>query len=139
MSDDVIAVCNAKSYLAKKKNYPLKDLTNLPIVLREKGSGTLSALTDALAKFKVKQSDLNVKVRLGGTEALKNFLLEADCLGFLPKRSILKELKNGELAEIIIEGISIQRSFYFIQRKGEATSELNKTFINFAKAMYNQK
>ncbi len=123
--------------MAKKKNYQLKELPGIPIVLREKGSGTLAALIESLKNIKLKQTDLNVKVRLGGTEALKNFLLEADCLGFLPKRSILKELSNGELTEINIEGISIQRKFYFIQRKGETTGELNKTFIKFAKIMYN--
>jgi DNA-binding transcriptional LysR family regulator len=139
ITDNVIAVCSSKSYLAKKKNYSLKELTTIPIVLREKGSGTLEALGENLKKHRLKLQDLNVKVRLGGTEALKNFLLEADCLGFLPKRSILKELKNRELTEIIIEGISIERNFYFIKRKGEADSELNKTFIKYAMAAYNHK
>ncbi len=108
------------------------------MILREKGSGTLEALAESLKKVKLKLQDLNVKVRLGGTEALKNFLLEADCLGFLPRRSITKELTNGELKEINIEGISIQRKFYFIQRKGETAGELNKNFVKFAKTMYNQ-
>ena len=108
-------------------------------MLREKGSGTLAALTLSLEKAKLKISDLKVKVRLGGTEALKNFLLEADCMGFLPKRSVIKELKNGELTELKLEGFSIQRNFYFIQRKGEATNELNKRFIEYAKSAYNQK
>jgi DNA-binding transcriptional LysR family regulator len=139
ITDNVIAVCSSKSYLAKKKNYTLKELTNIPIALREKGSGTLEALTEHLKKCKLKLNDLNAKVRLGGTEALKNFLLEADSLGFLPKRSILKELKNGELIEINIEGISIQRNFYFIQRNGEPAGELSKSFIKYAMAMYNQK
>ncbi len=137
ITDKIVAVCSAKSYLAKKKNYNLSELVNIPLVLREKGSGTLLALTEHLAKFKIKQSDLNVKVRLGGTEALKNFLLEADCLGFLPERSILKELKAGELIELKIENLQLQRSFYFIQRKGETVSELNKSFVNFANKVYN--
>jgi DNA-binding transcriptional LysR family regulator len=139
ITDNVIAVCSSKSYLAKKKSYSVKEFINIPIVLREKGSGTLEALAESLKKHKLKLQDLNVKVRLGGTEALKNFLLEADCLGFLPKRSILKELKNDELTEINIEGISIERNFYFIQRKGEAASELSKSFIKYAIAVYNQK
>ncbi|HEX8333174.1 MAG TPA: LysR family transcriptional regulator [Segetibacter sp.] len=139
ITDNVIAVCSSKSYLAQKKNYTLKELTNIPIALREKGSGTLEALTENLKKYKLRLNDLNAKVRLGGTEALKNFLLEADCLGFLPKRSILKELKNGELIEIHIEGISIQRNFYFIQRNSETAGELSKSFIKYAMAMYNHK
>jgi DNA-binding transcriptional LysR family regulator len=138
ITDDVIAVCSSKSYLAKTKNYALKEIPNIPIVLREKGSGTLEALAESLKKVKLKLQDLNVKVRLGGTEALKNFLLEADCLGFLPRRSISKELMNGDLTEINIEGISIQRKFYFIQRKGEPMGELNKSFVKLAKRMYNQ-
>ena len=138
ITDDVVAVCSSKSYLAKKKVYQLTDLPNMPVVLRESGSGTLAALDESLKKIKMKISELNVKVRLGGTEALKNFLLEADCLGFLPKRSIAKELKLHELTEIHIDGISIQRKFYFIQRKGEPLGELNKNFINLAKRMYNQ-
>lgn len=137
ITDNVVAVCNSKSYLAKKKSYSIKDLPAIPIVLREKGSGTLAALLDNLKTNNIRQIDLNVKVRLGGTEALKNFLLEADCLGFLPKISVMKELKNNELTEIHIEGITIQRKFYFIQRKGEPASELNKTFISFIKMIYN--
>ncbi len=90
LTDKVIAVCSSTSYLTKKKTYALKELPALPLVLREKGSGTLAALLQSLEKIKLRIDDLNVKVRLGGTEALKNFLLESNCLGFLPKRSVLK-------------------------------------------------
>ncbi|GEO11349.1 LysR family transcriptional regulator [Segetibacter aerophilus] len=138
LTDKVIAVCSSKSDLTKKRMYTLKDLPSLPIVLREKGSGTLAALLQSLEKIKITLHDLNVKVRLGGTEALKNFLLESNCLGFLPKRSVLKELENGELTEINIEGLDIKRNFYFIQRKGEMTNELSKNLIAFAKDVYNQ-
>ena len=137
ITDEVVAVCNPKSILVKKKLYSIKELKSIPIVLREKGSGTLSALLYNLKKNGINQNDLKVQVRLGGTEALKNFLLESDCLGFLPKISVIKELHNKQLTEINIEGLSIQRKFYFIQRKGEHVSELNKTFHQFIKSQYN--
>jgi DNA-binding transcriptional LysR family regulator len=138
LTDKVIAVCSSKSDLTSKRTYKLKELPRLPIVLREKGSGTLAALLQTLKKLNLHLTDLNVKVRLGGTEALKNFLLESNCLGFLPKRSVVKELKNGELTEIIIDGLDIKRNFYFIQRKGETSNELSKTLIAFAREVYNQ-
>jgi DNA-binding transcriptional LysR family regulator len=137
LTDKVIGVCSANSDLTNKKSCVLKDLTTIPIVLREKGSGTLAALIQSLEEIKIKPEDLNVKVRLGGTEALKNFLLESNCLGFLPKRSVIKELKNGELKEIKIEGLNIERNFYFIQRQGENANELSKILIAFAKNEYN--
>lgn len=136
LSDKVVAVCNSNSPIAKRKQYHLKDILQMPIAIRERGSGTLAALKYSLEKSKIKISDLNIKVRLGGTEALKNFLLESDSLGFLPQRSVLKELKYGELTEIQFEGLNIERNFYIIQRKGE-TSELNKRFIKLAKSIYN--
>ncbi|MFL9485584.1 LysR substrate-binding domain-containing protein [Chitinophagaceae bacterium LWZ2-11] len=137
ITDRVVAVCSKKSPLAKKKNYQIKDILQMPIALRERGSGTLAALKMILEKHKIKIADLQVKVRLGGTEALKNFLIESGSLGFLPQRSVMKELKYGELTELNFEGLHIERNFYFIQRKGE-TSTLNKTFVKIAKSIYNQ-
>jgi len=137
INDRVIPVCSKKSPIAKKKHYLLKDVLRMPVALRERGSGTLEALKFALQKHKMGINELNVKVRLGGTEALKNFLIESGCLGFLPQRSVLKELKYAELTEINFEGLHIERSFYFIQRKGE-TSELNKKFIRYARNVYNK-
>ncbi|RYG53261.1 MAG: LysR family transcriptional regulator [Chitinophagaceae bacterium] len=138
ISDKVIAVCNKNSPIAKKKSYPLRSILDMPVALRERGSGTLDALQFSLAKQKISLNQLNVKVRLGGTEALKNFLVESECLGFLPRRSVLKELAGKELTEIHFEGINIERNFYFIQRKGES-SELTKTFIKIAKDSHNLK
>jgi DNA-binding transcriptional LysR family regulator len=138
ISDRVIAVCHRDSHIAKKRSYPLADILNMPVALRERGSGTLDALQFILAKNKISLNDLNVKVRLGGTEALKNFLIESDCLGFLPRRSVLKQLAAKELIEINFDGLTIERNFYFIQRKGES-SELNRSFIKTAKRSHNLK
>lgn len=136
LTDKVIAVCGKNSVIAKKRNYQIKDLVNLPLAFRERGSGTMASLKYALEKNKIKLSELNIKVRLGGTESLKNFLIESDTLGFLPQRSIVKELKYGELFEINFEGLHIERNFFFIQRKGE-NNELNKSFIKLAQQIYN--
>ena len=136
LTDQVVAVCSKKSPIAKRKSYTLKEIQFMPLAIRERGSGTLAALKYSLEKHKIKISDLDIKVRLGGTEALKNFLIESDSLGFLPQRSIIKELTHGELTEIHFEDLHIERNFYFIQRKGE-NSDLNKSFIKLAQKLYN--
>ena len=51
-------------------------------------------------------------------------------------RAIAKELQRGELTILQFEGLRTERSFYFIQRKGE-TSDLNKRFIKMARSIYN--
>jgi DNA-binding transcriptional LysR family regulator len=137
MSDEVVAVCSSKSPIAQKRNFSVEEIRNFPIALREPGSGTLTALKQALGKHKIKLSDLKVGIRLAGTEALKNFLKEDNCLGFLPRRSLRKELRDGELVLVDIIGLHIRREFFFIQRHSADNSGLNKAFINFAKSYYN--
>ena len=136
LSDEVIAVCSKKSPIARKKNYQIREILHMPMAMRERGSGTLAALKTVLEKNGIRMNDLDCKVRLGGTEALKNFLIESDALGFLPHRSVLKELSYGDLVQVHFDGLPIERNFYFIQRKGES-SELNKSFIRHARKLYN--
>ncbi|MEO6135421.1 MAG: LysR family transcriptional regulator [Ginsengibacter sp.] len=134
MTDEVIAVCSANSNLFARKTINVDDLVRYPVALREVGSGTLSALTQALKKHNIGIDELNVKVRLGGTEALKSFLLADRCMGFLPQKSVVKELAHGELVEIRVEGLEIKRDFYFIHRQGTEDFGLTKRFMRFAKA-----
>jgi len=139
LTDEVIAVCSPKNPLSKKQMLTLKEVTKQPIALREHGSGTLAALKHALAAHRIKLSDLKVNVRLGGTEALKNFIVADECIGFLPMRSVVKEIANGDLVQLNIDKLSITRQFYFIQRHGDEGNGLSNAFIKFSKAHYNIK
>jgi DNA-binding transcriptional LysR family regulator len=136
-TDEVIAVCSAKSPLAKKKSITVQEIKNYLVVLREQGSGTLASLKYNLEKHGLKLADLNVNVRLSGTEALKNFLIEDSCLGFLPKGSVLKELKDGDLFPVKIEDFQIFRNFFFIQRHEPKITNSVKLLSGFAKIQYN--
>jgi DNA-binding transcriptional LysR family regulator len=131
MSDEVIPVCSAKSPLAGK-SLTLKQFIKTPLAVRERGSGTLTAVLKALSALNIKPVDLSVKIRLGGTEALKNFLLADQCLGFMPRPSIVRELAEGDLVEVPVEGLNITRNFYFIRRKGTEDFGLTSNFIQYA-------
>jgi len=133
LTDEVVAVCSTKSPIAKKRVLTISEIKNYPVVLREQGSGTLAALKYNLEKNGIKLSQLDVTVRLAGTEALKNFLREDNCLGFLPKGAVLKELRDGDLVAVKIDKFQIVRDFFFIQRHGTENNELNKLFIRFCK------
>jgi len=139
LTDEVIPVCSSHSSLAKKIKFSESDLKNIPIALRERGSGTLAAVKQALAGKGIKISDLKTSIQLGGTEALKNFILVDDSMGFLPMRSVAKELTAGSLVRLFVDGLTITRQFYFVQRHGDENHGLNNVFIKFAKNYYNIK
>lgn len=137
MTDEVIAVCSSKSPLHKEHLEP-QDLYHIPLALREYGSGTLAVLEEALERKQINLTDLPVKIRLGGTEALKNFVRADTCLSFLPRPAVLKELTTGELIEVPIQGLKVNRTFHFIQRKGTENDLLYKNFIKFIKKQYSK-
>jgi DNA-binding transcriptional LysR family regulator len=139
LTDEVIPVCSAKSELVKRKTITPEELKEIPVALRERGSGTLAAVTEALQKCKISIADIKHKIVLGGTEALKNFLLDDVCLGFLPLRSVARQLKNGELVRLSIPNLQIHRAFYFVQRRGSEADRINQLFIKQAISHYNQK
>jgi DNA-binding transcriptional LysR family regulator len=139
LTDEVVPVCASRSSFATKRKFRLQEIKSLPVAIRERGSGTLESLRLALSAHKIKLSELKVCIRLGGTEALKNFILADDCVGFLPMCTIKKELASGELVRLYIDGLTVTRQFYFIQRHGDENQELNSAFIRMAKSFYNIK
>ncbi len=135
ITDQVLAVCSHNSPL-RHRALTVANLPAIPLALREQGSGTLAVVEEQLAAAGMHLADLRILIRLGGTEALKNFVLADTCLAFMPRRAILKELAAGELVEVPIQDLAIQRTFYFIQRKGTENNQLVNTFIRFTQRYY---
>ncbi|ARS35362.1 LysR family transcriptional regulator [Pontibacter actiniarum] len=138
MKDEVIPVCSAGNPLRHQQLHQ-QDLYNIPLALREYGSGTLAVLEEALLQKGIRLNDIPVKIRLGGTEALKNFVrADNTCLSFLPRPAVLKELVSGELVELQVKDLQVGRTFYFIQRKGSENDLLFKNFMRFTKMHYSK-
>ncbi|MBO3271577.1 LysR family transcriptional regulator [Hymenobacter defluvii] len=135
LTDEVVAVCSARNPF-RQKELLAKDLLRVPVALREVGSGTLAVLEEALLEKGIKLTDLPVKVRLGGTEALKNFVRVDTCLAFLPRQAVMKELAAGELVEVPVHDLNLVRHFDFVQRKGTENNLPYKSFVQFAQRYY---
>jgi len=50
----------------------------------------------------------------------------------MPRPSIIRQLAEGELVEVPIEGLKITRDFYFIRRKGTEDFGLTSNFMKYA-------
>ena len=138
LTDVVVPVCAATNPLAGRE-LTVSDLRTVPLALREAGSGTLAVLEEALAAQGLGLAELPVRVRLGGTEALKNFIrVENTCLAFLPRQAVLKELASGELMAVKIKGLYLERKFNFIQRKGTENNGPYRDFLRFTQRYYSE-
>ena len=131
MKDELVAVVHSNSRLIKSDEITPQDLLNIPLVLRERGSGTLDVFERALLQHNLKLSSLNVLMYLGSTESIKLFLEHTDCMGIVSIRSVHKELVSGSLRVIEIKEMSMNREFNFVQLQGQEGG-LSQVFMRFA-------
>lgn len=131
LKDEIVLVSSNKNAFAKKEIIKAAELKNIPLLLREPGSGTLEVISHALKLAGIKMRDLKIEMQLASTESIKSYLPYSDCLAFLSIHSILNELKRNELRIIDVKGLEIERYFYFIQLHGQSSS-LPDLFMKFA-------
>lgn len=137
LEDELVAVIRTNSKLAVGEEITPEELLDLPLVLRERGSGTLDVFERALQQHNIKLSSLKVLMYLGSTESIKLFLEHTDCLGIVSVRSISRELYSGQLRVVEVKGLPMQREFSFAQPQGQE-SGLAQVFMQFA-MHYNHK
>ena len=136
LKDELVLVARHDHWKFKDKDHiSARDLLELEFVIREQGSGTNDVLYRSLSEIGVNWHDLDVRVILASAEAIKHFLLNSDCVAFLSVYSIMKELDQGELKVIDIEGFEVKRDFFFVHPQG-VINGVAEFFYNFAKKRF---
>ncbi len=130
IDDEIIAVTGSNSIYSKRKLISPADFMQIPIVLREKGSGTLEVIQKSLLKHHIFLDKLNILIHLGSTEAIKNFLSDFDGIALLSERSVEKELQLKEIVKLTIKNITLNRKFRIALRQGHDASSI-KLFMEF--------
>lgn len=109
--DNIVAITGINSPLAHQNTLNIQDLLQIPMVLREYGSGTLEVIERAFASADIKFEKLPILLHLGSTESIKNFLANFDGIAFVSEQAIEKELRLKTLKQITINNLSIKRHF----------------------------
>lgn len=130
LKDELVAIVRANSKLAEKDELSLSDLLQVPMVLREQGSGTLDVFTDALLQKGIRLADLNAKIHLGCTESIKRFLVQTDTVGIMSIRAVRSEINDGVFKVLELTDLSLLRELSIVQRQGQEEG-LAEEFVRF--------
>lgn len=129
--DELVLVARPGGRYARVESVSAPQLCDIPLVLRESGSGTLEVVAAALAAQGIRLSQLNVAMRLGTTEGIKAFVCHSDAMAIVSVASVVGELRNGALRIVDFDGLSITRDFSFVCATAEP-ARLAGQFIDFA-------
>lgn len=101
---------------------------NLPLIFREKGSGTRQIMEQY-----IEQNNLKVlkKMELTSNEAVKQALLAGLGYSIMPLIGIKNELENHELTIIPIPGLPIQTTWSLVWLKGKRHNPVSQSFLTF--------
>ena len=139
LPDELVAVRRATPGGPLPAPLPLAQALAGPLVLRERGSGTLEVLEFALRELKIKLSSLPVAFYFDNTEAIKGYLEAAPAaLGFVSRRALTRELTAGRLEIVPIQGL--QPAPAILRRCGCRASRLARAaqrFLSFAQQHLN--
>ncbi|MFA6542068.1 MAG: selenium metabolism-associated LysR family transcriptional regulator [Bacteroidota bacterium] len=139
INDELALASRAHNKNETGEMFDAEQLKNIPLVLRERGSGTLEVFEYALRNKKIKLSDLNIEIYLGSTEAIKYYLENSNSFGVLSIRAIQKELERGVLTIKKVKGLKVTRTFDFISLQGSTLSGIASSFKKYAKHYDNKK
>lgn len=130
VKDELVLCTDIANNTLKKSILTLEELKKISLLIREQGSGSLEVVVDALKKAGIKFSDLTIEMVLEDSESIKTYLHNSKSFAFISIHSLLKELKNKEIKIIDVEGLVIERYFYFIMQQGNNHS-LIELFLKF--------
>lgn len=130
LDDELIVVTGAKSVYAKRENISKDDLSQIPIVLREQGSGTLEVIKEALSRQGIDFEKLNTLIHLGSTESIKSFLSDFDGLAIVSEKAVMTELFLKTLVKLKVTGFTIPRKFRIAYKLGHKSRQI-ELFENF--------
>ncbi len=127
----VLAVPKGHSWTARNA-VDLSALQFEKFISRETGSGTLDSFRGLLIdRGEAADKVLNVAMQLGSTEAVKQALLAGFGVSILSRTSISRELAEGVLIEMPIEGLKMERDFYEVVYRQRPLSPAAQAFRQF--------
>jgi len=131
IKDELICIAPTVGVFSGQKKLKLKEISQLPFIFREKGSGTRTAVEEALKKLHLDLNDLKVVAEIGSNEAVRQAVKAGMGVSIISRLAVLEDLEQGRFKEIRINRLPMVRNFFIITLKQRPLSPLALDFKEF--------
>ncbi len=115
-----------------KTGFTLRELRELPLLVREIGSGTRTVLEQALAKHNLSLADLNVAAELGSLGAIREAVKHGHGVAFMSELTVASECEAGTIELAQVRGMgAIGRTYYTVVSQRRVLSPLTRAFREY--------
>ena len=133
-SDELVLAVRPEHPWAVNKMIVLEELASQPFIMRERGSGTRRVMVQTLEARGFNPSLIRVVAEMGSTEAIRQGIKAGIGVSILSSLAVAEDIKRGTLAKVEIKDVSMERSFYLMQRKNRQSSPLCVAFLKHLRA-----
>jgi DNA-binding transcriptional LysR family regulator len=116
-----------------------EDLLHSPFIFREKGSGTRTAIEQALKKIRLDIRQMQPVAEMGSNEAIRQAVRSGVGISILSRRAVADDLASGQIREIKVKKLPLRRDFFMITLKQRTLSPLAQEFKEFILNRLNSK
>src|SRR5215813_13255950 len=134
LDDRMVLIAPAGHEWAGMGTVPLQALTEVPLLLREQGSGSRRVVEQAIKKAGLPLNRLQIRMELDSTEAIVSGVEAGLGLGFVSEWGIPKAVRLGSVIPIRVENLEIHRDLTLIRKFGPEPDGVAAAFQRFALA-----
>ncbi|MGF7178763.1 LysR substrate-binding domain-containing protein [Tunturiibacter psychrotolerans] len=134
VQDEMVLIVSPNHAWAGRKGGEIeqKELAKVPLLLRERGSGSRRVVERALKKVGLPLRSLQVAMELDSTEAIISGVEAELGVGFVSRWAVGKVLRLGTVKVIAVKGLEIRRDFSFVRLAGAEMTGAAAAFQRFA-------
>ncbi len=114
--------------LAGRKRIPVARLAREAFVVREKGSDTSNSMIEAFGEH---MAELNIAMEIRSTETIKQAVMAGMGVSFLSAHTIRREVQDGSLAVLNVQGFPMMLNWYVVHRKAKRLPPVAQAFKTF--------
>ena len=130
--DEMVLIVSPNHSWAKAGAIGPEDLPNVPLLLRERGSGSRRVVERALKQVGLPLRSLKVAMELDSTEAIISGVEAELGVGFVSRWAVSKVLRLGTVRIVAVQGMEILRDFSFVWLAGAEVVGAAAAFQRFA-------
>ena len=132
VQDEMVLIAAPGHAWARAGSIAATELTQAPLLLRERGSGSRRVVERALKNAGIPLRSLRVTMELDSTEAIISGVEAELGVGFISRWAVGKPLRLGTIRTVQVKGLEILRDFSFIRQTGTELTGAAAAFQRFA-------
>ena len=129
--DEIVPVAAPDHPLLRKRRLTIADLSAQPLLVREPGSGTRELIAATLRRYDIAAG---ATMEFGSTEASKRAAVHGGGIAWLPRISMVNELREGSLRELPLRQLRIVRPLMALSRKDAPLEPVARVFLELLRS-----